>query len=135
MIYAGAQCGSQDVEETATYIADAATLARTIAATRRYILNGDVPLPVVDFAREAAVFISMGTKPSSGYGLSLPADSAHQVGDRLEIRLDWRAPARDAAVAQALTSPCVILKVPREGYARIRILDQAGRMRTQIDRP
>lgn len=135
VIYSATQCGSQDTEEQATYIIDAATLARSYAATRRLILSGDAPLPVVDFSREAALLVSMGTKPTAGYGMSLPADSARLIGDRLEIHLDWQSPPRGAVVAQALTSPCLILKIPRDGYKEVRILDRVGGIRARLNLP
>jgi hypothetical protein len=135
VIYAGAQCGSQDTEERATYIADAATLARSYAATRRFILNGDTPPPAVDFSREAALLVSMGTKPTAGFGLSLTDKPARIFGNTLEVILDWQSPPRGSAVAQVLTSPCLILKIPRDGYNEIRVFNRAGRTRARLNRP
>ncbi len=131
-LYAATQCGALDVEASATYIADEPTFRRLYAAARRAVLNADAGPPAVDFSRHVALMVSMGTQPTAGYALSLAQVPARLVGATLEITLDWRAPPRDALVAQMLTSPCIFLRIPGTGFESVRIRDGAGRIRLSV---
>lgn len=135
VVYAGTQCGTPDTEASVLYVADAATLARVVTAARRFVLNGDSKLPAVDFSREAALLVSMGTQPAAGYGLSLADKPARIIGHTLEVTLNWQSPPAGARVAQVLTAPCLILKIPRDGYSEIRVFDRAGTAKVGLNRP
>ncbi len=55
--------------------------------------------------------ISMGTQPTGGFSIVLPESATREGEDvRLDVRLE--APEADAMVTQALTSPCVLIRLP-----------------------
>jgi hypothetical protein len=134
-LYRGAHCGAPDTEPVATWLTDAEALARAYATIRRLSASGRAKPPPIDFTHSAALLVSMGTMPTSGYALSLADEPARIATDALEITLNWQSPPRGAMVAQMLTSPCLVLRIPREGYREIRVLDHAGAIRARADRP
>jgi len=86
----------------------------------------------VDWLREGIVWLYMGRKTTGGYALSLAAAEATVSNGIAVIRVQWREPSPGAIVTQQLTSPCLVLKLPRNNYSAIEIQDQAGRMRTRV---
>jgi len=41
-------------------------------------------------------------------------------------------PEADARVAQVITNPCIWLKLPKESFSTIKILDQAGKLKAVV---
>ncbi|MGM0766888.1 MAG: protease complex subunit PrcB family protein [Pseudomonadota bacterium] len=76
-------------------------------------------LKAVDFEREHLVLVSLGQKPTGGYGVTLE-DSAIREGT-LEVRVNVRQPAADAMVAQVLTTPCAVIAVTPADWQRISV--------------
>jgi hypothetical protein len=74
-------------------------------------------LPSVDFARETLVAVFLGTKPTGGYGLEVEAASFE--GDDLYVDVRETSPAAGAMTTQALTSPWLVLRIPRGGVAAV----------------
>lgn len=68
-------------------------------------------LPQVDIPGDSTTLvISMGTRPTGGFRIVLPDGATREGADaRLDVRLD--APPPDAMVTQALTSPCVLVRL------------------------
>lgn len=72
---------------------------------------GVPPVPSADLARETLVAIFLGPKPTGGYGLEVRAASLE--GGDLYVDVRELAPAPGAMVTQALTSPWLLLRIPR----------------------
>jgi hypothetical protein len=89
----------------------------------------------VDFSREAVLLLSMGQLATGGYGLRLAEESLPVVSGAGTLRVDWIEPPPDAFVTQALTSPCLLVALPREGYDVLRVVDQNGQTRFELGRP
>jgi PrcB C-terminal len=89
------------------------------------------PPPAVDFPREGVVLIAMGQRPTAGYGLSLAETTAAIQDGVLAIRVDWREPPPGYLLAQVITTPCLLVKVPAAAFTRIQVLDQTGRVRVE----
>ncbi len=89
------------------------------------------PLPVVDFSREEVLVLAMGSRSTAGYGLSLAEKSAVVRDGVLTVRVDWSEPPPGALLAQVMTSPCLLMKVPTAPFDRIRVVDQQGRVRLE----
>ena len=85
----------------------------------------------VDWRREGVVWLYMGQKTSGGYALSLGAPQAHISHGTAVITVHWREPSPGAIVTQQLTSPCLVLKLPRGNYGEIAIQDESGRLRAR----
>jgi hypothetical protein len=90
-------------------------------------------LPIVDFKLERVLFVNMGQKPTGGYQLALAKPSVDIIADTAILHLVWFKPPPDAILPQVITSPCILLSLPKGNYSRIEVLDQSGRMRLQID--
>ena len=88
------------------------------------------PLPpsltTIDFDQSMVFIVFMGSRPTAGYDIELHDDQALVQGAALTIPATWKEPARDAMVAQILTSPCVLITVPAKGYETVTIRDQQG---------
>lgn len=85
------------------------------------------PLPPADLARETLVAVFLGPKPTGGYGLDVRAASL-EGGD---LYLDVRevAPAPGSMVTQVLTSPWLVVRIPRGDVAAVWFRDAAdGRL-------
>ncbi len=103
------------------------------AAPRQVIVLDDtVPSPTdkpaIDFTTHAVVIVGLGQKPSGGYAVMLGAEGVQRAGDRLLVHVRVEEPAADAFVTQALTAPCVAVKVPRVKVQTLRALDQNGQV-------
>ncbi len=76
-------------------------------------------LKAVDFGREHLVLVSLGQKPTGGYGVTLD-QSAIRDGT-LELAVNVRQPAADAMVAQVLTTPCAVIAVAPDGWDELSV--------------
>ena len=91
---------------------------------------GDQALPPpVDWSEYGVLLVAMGQKNTGGYGLALDGAGAALSDGVLGITLQWREPQKGMMVTQVLTSPCILLKVPKSGFDRIEIKDQSGAIR------
>jgi hypothetical protein len=77
----------------------------------------------------------MGIQKSGGYSLDL-AEEASTVKDKTAtIHVSWIQPEEGAFVTQALTSPCLLLKIEKGDYHTIQVKDQFGNIRITSTRP
>lgn len=90
--------------------------------------------PVVDWSHDAVILVGMGQKNTGGYLLDLASTHASVNKGILGIVVQWQEPKPGMIVTQALTSPCLLLKIPNSGYRRIEIKDQAGNIRMEVER-
>ncbi|MBK8535377.1 MAG: protease complex subunit PrcB family protein [Candidatus Competibacteraceae bacterium] len=89
------------------------------------------PPPAVDFPRAGVLLMAMGSRPSSGYGLSLTDEFATVRDGVLMVRVDWREPLPGYRQAQVMSSPCLLALLPDALFNRIQVLDQEGRLRLE----
>jgi len=75
------------------------------------------PVPGADLERETLVAIFLGQKPTGGFGIEV-RDVTLEGGD-LFVDLLLTTPGEGAMVTQALTSPWLLLRVPRGGVAAV----------------
>lgn len=127
----GGQCGGSRAEpqlKVATSEADYAEFLDTGARA-----ESDAPAP--NFEQQVAVFMAMGQKPTGGYRLSLRDKEVTIEQGTATIPVTWQSPPSDAMVTQALTSPCLVVTLPRGDYQQIRAVDGDGneRLRARLD--
>jgi protease stability complex PrcB-like protein len=67
--------------------------------------------PAVDFNREIVAAIFMGGRPTAGYDIDVTA--VRRDGDGTIVEYRERTPPPDAITAQVLTSPFVIVALPK----------------------
>lgn len=80
----------------------------------------------LDFGQVTVIVISMGQKPTPGYAVEVPEDSAVLQGESLNISSVWQRPPEGAILPQVRTSPCVAITVPRAQYNTVKIENQHG---------
>jgi hypothetical protein len=73
------------------------------------------PLPGVDFDRETMLAVFLGQKPTGGYGAEVRGVTLE--GGDLFIDLVETEPGAGSMVTQALTSPWLLVRVPRGGVS------------------
>lgn len=83
------------------------------------------------FDSELVMQINMGMKPTGGYRLALAEDVSVSEDSWVNIGVKWNIPEKGAMLTQALTSPCMLVAIPKQKYVGIRILDQAGKIKLQ----
>lgn len=77
----------------------------------------EVSLP----ADRLALVVSLGNKPTPGYGLSV--SGARWYGHAtLNLNMMVKEPPEDAFTAQVITTPCAVIDVPAEGWDQIRVV-------------
>jgi hypothetical protein len=79
----------------------------------------------------ALVALSRGPQPTPGYGFTLLG--ATRSGYDAELTVRWIEPPPDAALAQVITKPCLVVGLPRTGITRITAIDQAGQPIGEVD--
>lgn len=100
--------------------------SRAWAQAHASLLTPPAP-PVVDPTRETLVAVFMGERPSGGYSVSVRSVAIEQ-GD-LVVELNFGAPAPGAMTTMALTSPWLILRVPRSDVPAVWFRDaDSGRL-------
>ena len=135
ILYQDDLCGGKRPTPSVTLVADSDQLKRIFIESKGRLLGQSPPTPAVDFDSEHVVTIQMGQKPTGGYGIEL-ADPYARVGDgEALIRLRWIEPAPGTIVIQILTSPCLIVSLPKGAYENIAITDENGNVRETISLP
>lgn len=75
---------------------------------------GDEAAPVVDFEKQAVVFLFAGTRRTGGY--SIKVHGARIEGEALVVDAEVVGPKRGAIVTQALTAPYAVLAVSARDF-------------------
>ena len=71
--------------------------------------------PSVDFNQSTVVAVFLGSRPTTGFAVEITA--AKTEGTRTMVEYLERQPPRDAIVAEVLTSPFHIVRLPRTAGA------------------
>jgi hypothetical protein len=112
-----------------TWITDGATFRRVLNADRPLGMpGGPTAAPTVNFRTEGVLRIEMGMRPTTGYGFEPRAVRAVVAAGTVTVHVTTVAPRPGGIVSQMITSPCILLQMPRGGYKRIRVQDQHGQV-------
>lgn len=125
-LHTSAQCADYREKPGITRLRDAQALERAMVQPG---LLTQAPAPSVDFTRESVLLLEMGSQPTPGYGMELRRAEFEQGA--LEVHVRWVAPSADAILPQMLTSPCIVVKVPRTDIDTVRVIDQHGAVRVE----
>ncbi|BDG03794.1 protease complex subunit PrcB family protein [Anaeromyxobacter oryzae] len=90
------------------------------------LLDGEAPAPPVDFGKDAVIVVAMGERPTGGWAVELARNEAAVKDGVVLVQVSFRGPAKDALVTQALTRPCLAVKVPRDGIRAVKVADEKG---------
>ena len=80
---------------------------------------------------DGILIIQMGQQPTGGYELTLASTTATVNRGVAIVSVEWHRPKVGAIVPQVISSPCLILKMPRQGLKSIDIIDQEGHLRAR----
>lgn len=135
-IYADTHCDTQESDLAVRWVDDPSTLRQVLAPGQRHVLGAGKPaLPEVDFQRNMVLLVSMGQQPSAGYGFDVSRLSATVENHTAVVRLTPVAPPPGALTAQVMTHPCILIRVPRGDYSRIRVVDPNGEILGDVAAP
>ena len=130
-IWADSQCGYAGGRPMVTWMAD----QNQFKALASGVPSGDLKAMAapgrVDWDRVGLVWIAMGIKPSGGYALELAGKKATVSHGVAVITVRWRQPGPGSVVTQQLTSPCLMLKLPKGNFSAIEIKDETGQVRAR----
>jgi hypothetical protein len=134
VVRAGSRCGGDEEGTRARWIASEGAY-RDALASGGLVAEGDASPAPVDFTREVLVLVAMGVRPTGGYALAL-ADPEVKLADGVAtIVVRFEGPPPGAMVTQALTSPCLLIRLPREGVRAVRVVDPSGALRATASPP
>jgi len=127
VLYTDPYCGNAAIRPAVTWIATPQELTRLYAGFNSQ--QRSVAPPPVDFSEAGVLFIAMGQRPTAGYGLDFAQGAVQQRQEMLDITLNWQEPPAGYLLAQVVTAPCLLLKVPAVSFETYQVLDQAGQVR------
>lgn len=122
-----ASCAGQGDAAAITLLADEAAV-RGWQSTRGVDLIAAPPggaLPPGPFA-----VVEHGLRNTGGYGL-LISSRAYQDGRNLRLTASFLSPHTGEVRSEALSNPCVLVKLPAGNYDRVSLVDPSGKRRAQ----
>lgn len=122
------QCGSTGDGPSVVLIRQQSELERLYDRMGSYSIL-PIEVPKLDFEIESVVSIEMGLRTTGGYGIYLKNPAVLVEEGSLTVWVDWREPSPSMLQTQALTSPCLLLKVPAGGYGYVIVRDSEGTVR------
>jgi hypothetical protein len=132
VIFSSSNCGGFEPSEGANWISDEKGLASVMNRINGLKIGGNtISIPVVDFMREGVLLVRMGRKPTGGYGIELASKQADLQDQAAIVTVHWIEPAKDAILAQMITSPCIMIKLAKGSYTTVRVVDQTGVVRAE----
>ncbi len=78
------------------------------------MVSATVPLTGVNWDREVALVIDLGEKRTAGYAVVVK-DVQLTLGDEVHLQVEVRQPGPGDMVAQVLTRPYAVVRLPRIG--------------------
>ena len=115
----GPQCGGAGAGPRARRLASATEVAAALSPG----LGEPQATPAVDWGAEAVVLVAMGQRPTAGHGVELASRKAPVKDGAAGLRVTFSSPPAGALTAQVMTSPCLVVALPRQGLRAVAVLD------------
>jgi len=115
----GSQCGGASPGTSARRLVSSAEVTEALARG----LGAAPAVPPVNWGTEAVVLVSAGQRSSAGYGVELASQKAPVKEGAAAVRVALPSPPAGAMTAQVMTSPCLVVAMPREGLLAVAVLD------------
>lgn len=115
VVRAGVQCGGAAAGPSVRRLVSVADLAEAFGSSL-----GAAPI-VVDFEASAVLLVAAGQRPTAGYAVSLTSPSAPAKGGVALVEVKVDVPAPGAMVAQVVTSPCLVVALPKAGLTEVKV--------------
>jgi PrcB C-terminal len=129
VVRASAQCGGEASGPAARWIATEGAFHAAMGAGGMF--GGEATAP--DFRKEGVLAVFMGQRPTAGYGLALHDPNVAIVDGVGKVVVRFEEPEPGAMVAQVLTSPCLLLRMPKQGIRQLRVVDPSGTQRASAN--
>ena len=124
VVRSGPHCGGDAAEPSARLLRTRGDLD----AAFRSELGAE--MPPVDLGRDAVVLVSAGQRPTAGHAVELASPKAAAHGKVGALRVRITRPDPTALVAQVVTSPCLVVRIPREGLSEVKVLEDESLLAT-----
>lgn len=72
--------------------------------------------PLIDWSKQTVVYLGLGRKANSGYGLQLLQTEVSVKNQKVELPIQFLQPQKGKNYAQVLVSPCLVVSLPKGGY-------------------
>ncbi|MBI4849724.1 MAG: protease complex subunit PrcB family protein [Nitrospirae bacterium] len=136
LIYSNSICNSFESAPAATFISDAEAYSRIYGRLRKHIIGiENDKAPEVDFTAENILLVEMGQRSTAGHEIGLAGNAVSVSNAIADVKISWIEPREVYVTAQVITSPCVIIKLPKGNYSHVRISDQNNKVRVELDVP
>jgi len=113
------QCGTTSDKSAVSVFTDAAELRQWQDQRGIKLIDGDA-MPAGPYA-----VVEMGQRPTGGYGVAISRKAGIRR-DLVVLKGTFISPAADSAVAQVVTSPCVLVGLPTGFNRGVVVFNQAG---------
>jgi hypothetical protein len=128
---ASTQCGHSDTAPAANWLDSAVELKNAFRQMTRQSLGANsLPTQMPDFAQYGVLQVFMGQQSTGGYQLRLLHPHLEHNASGATVRIEWLSPPPGAHTPQVITSPCLLLAIPRGTYRSLTVTDQAGHVRS-----
>lgn len=115
LVYQNQFCSSKMVEFK--QLPDQKSLKAAIGASLTF--GKAIELPDVNFENSHLLLIAMGSRPNAGYHLELSAQQAALYDGKLLLPVVFKQPSPEMVQAAVMTSPCMIISLPKGAYRQI----------------
>jgi hypothetical protein len=122
VLRAGSDCGGRERGPSAEVVATRERWSEIFPP----LLGADPAPPKLDLSSQAIVVVRMGERPTGGHAVELRSRDVAVKKGVAALAVAFRAPAADALVTQALTRPCLAVRLPREGLREVKVVDAGG---------
>ncbi len=123
------RCNAPDNISRVTLLADRVAVAQW-QEQRGIQLQGNEAI-----AEAPHALVDVGQRSSGGYGLAITRKAVLHEDGHLYLRATFVEPAEGAVVTQEITSPCVLVKLPKGNIPFVRVYDQTDRLRADSAQP
>lgn len=129
-VASGTQCGHTATGASAVWLDTEDALRTAYGHMTRHSIGADIPpVPTPDFTVYGVLQVFMGQQSTGGYRLRLLSPHVEHLPATALIRLEWLSPPPGTLTTQVITSPCLLLAVPRGDYRTLTVADQSGHTR------
>lgn len=122
------RCNAESEASALTLLQDGAAV-KAWESARHVWLTGSTELPTGPY-----VAFDLGQRSSGGYGVAI-SRQAGLKSDVLVLKATIFAPAADAMTTQSITSPCSLVRLPAVSFQSLRLIDQSGKVRAELNQP
>ncbi len=132
---AGTQCGRSATTPAARWLDNPGELLDAYRRMMRQSVGAQTtPDRLPDFERYGVLEVFMGQQTTGGYQLRLLHPRIEYLATGAMIRVEWLSPPPGVRATQIITSPCLLLAIPRGAWQSLIVMDQDGRSRAVAGR-